>query len=105
MPTHYGFVVSSKLDRIEQDYQKVLGTPSEKLWPSGQPKPPKMSRSLTEKATQAIATLDDRGAWVEAGEIATLDKSEVQTDVIESKTFIKNVATLAEYIAAKRSQE
>ena len=103
MPTHYGFIVSSKLDRIEQEYQRVRGTPTDDLWKSATRKRPKMSTSLTKRAAALIDALDDRGAWIERGKIEVRGGDTRETDTIESRTFCKNLTTLAEFIAASES--
>lgn len=89
LPTHYGFLVGNGLDRIQRDYDLALARlASGKNTPGrGDPLPPKMSRSLKEQAAEAVSSLDDRGAWVANG-------------WIESKVFIKNLETLAGYVAA-----
>jgi PelA/Pel-15E family pectate lyase len=103
LPTHYSFKVSEKLDRIEQDYQKALATPPEKLWSPSTPKPPRMSDSLTKQAERVIETLDERGAWVEEGRMRNYGSDDDTRRVIDSRTFCENLETLAEYIAASQN--
>jgi hypothetical protein len=87
MPTHYAFKVGSKFGRLAEELPKLKATPRDQLWKAPSLKQPKMSSSLAKSAQQAIAAMDDRGAWVEDG-------------WIESRTFIKNLSTLAQYVAA-----
>ncbi|WP_442511558.1 pectate lyase [Novipirellula sp. SH528] len=101
VPTHYGFVVSSSLGRIRSELDKVESLPEDRLWVQSEPKPAKPSKSLTEQATRVAATLDSRGAWVEAGVLKNHPEANVSR-IISSKTFITNLKTLATYIAASR---
>lgn len=102
LPTHYAFILSSKLDQIETEYQRVRETPRDKLWTPRTPPPPKLSERLSRQAAEAVAALDSRGAWVEAGRIETAGGGNVQTTVIDSATFIRRLESLAEFIAARR---
>jgi hypothetical protein len=105
MPTHYGFIVGSKLDAIESQYKKLSQTAPAALKKSSRPRPttpPKMSRSLAERAAQVIAALDDRGAWVEAGTLRSAP--DTPGGIIETRTFAKNIETLAQYLAAARQK-
>ncbi|WP_197452367.1 pectate lyase [Rosistilla carotiformis] len=99
LPTHYGFVVKSKLDSIERELRKVESLPADQLWRPGKRKTPKMSDALAKAASQRIESLDQRGAWVEKGELKTHAKTPGGR-VISSATFIKNLNVLAEYVAA-----
>ena len=98
MPTHYGFVINSKLDRIEKAWQKLKRTPVEKLNPESLPRTYKMSKSLTRDARDAASSLDERGAWVEAGTMKNYDGVK---KVIDSRTFTRRMTDLARYISAK----
>jgi hypothetical protein len=88
VPTHYGFTFDSRLDRIEAEYQRLLSAAPEDRDP---PAPaPSRSRALSERVEAILASMDDRGAWVEAN------------DRIESRTFAENVETLSRYLRATR---
>jgi len=102
MPTHYGFIVSSKLDRIEDEYKRVLKLPADQLDPASDTRPsrPRMSRSLTGQAKRVIEQMDSRGAWVEDGRLRYHGKGDSTRRVIECRTFIENIDVLARYIAA-----
>ncbi len=106
MPTHYGFIVSSKLDRLAKDYDKLKSADVGKLQESGarlleRPKAPKLTDDLRRQAGEAISSLDERGAWVEPGQLRAHPDDET-TSVIETATFIRNIGVLSEYIAASR---
>lgn len=102
LPTHYSFKVDTKLDAFAEQLDEVQSLPADKLWKPPTVKPVKPSKSVTEKAAKAIAALDDRGAWVESGTIRDIEGRQHETQVIESKTFIKHLDALADYIAANR---
>ncbi|GAA4454929.1 pectate lyase [Novipirellula rosea] len=102
VPTHYSFVVGSSLSRIRGELEKVSALPKNRLWVKNDPKPAKQSKSLSEQAARAVATLDARGAWVERGQLKNYPDADVSR-IISSKTFIDNLRTLATYIAAERN--
>ncbi|EMI16104.1 polysaccharide lyase family protein 10 [Rhodopirellula maiorica SM1] len=99
VPNHYSFVVGSSLGRIRNELEKVESLPQDRLWVQRELKPTRLSKTLTEQATRAVATLDARGAWVEPGKLKTYPDANVSR-IISSKTFIINLKTLATYIAA-----
>ncbi|MFV0445513.1 MAG: pectate lyase [Planctomycetaceae bacterium] len=102
LPTHYGFKVPSRLDRLGAQLTEVERLPVDQLWQPARRKAPKPSSSLSKRAEAVARGLDDRGAWVEPGTIRDLQGHEHNTDVISSKTFIKNLTTLAEYLGANK---
>jgi hypothetical protein len=100
MPTHYAFIVGSKLDRIERDYNRlVAGGPDDKPR-SRRPSTPKLSSELTKDAAEAVATLDERGAWVTEGRLRNYGDDDETREIIESSVFIERLQTLARFIAA-----
>ena len=99
MPTHYGFIVGSRLDSIEREYKKLLKTDPAKLNPPLKQPVYRMSASLTARATSVIEAMDSRGAWVEAGSLKYAGKTET---MIDSRTFTKNVEVLAKFLAASK---
>ena len=60
-----------------------------------------MSDSLRRQTRKIVDQLDERGAWVEEGSMRYTEGA-TATRVITSRTFISNLETLAEYIAAAR---
>ncbi|NNE00772.1 MAG: polysaccharide lyase [Pirellulaceae bacterium] len=102
MPTHYGFVVDSKLDQIQRQLESLQKqtTPRRSRWKG--PTATKKTQSLAKAARQAIEQLDDRGAWVESGRLRYHGDDDDTTKVIRSVTFCKNLITLADWIAANR---
>ena len=98
MPTHYSFKANHSLDSIEQELAKARNNPAPTM-PST-PRAPKMSDALRERAQAAVEALDDRGAWVEEGRLQYHGDDDPTTEIIDSRTFIRNVKTLADFIAA-----
>lgn len=100
VPTHYSFKSTSRLDRIAEEYEELSGTPAERLWRPQDAEQPRMSRQLTRQATDVMAALDERGAWVEDGRLRYHGDDDETRRVIESRTFSRNLQTLARFIAA-----
>lgn len=100
LPTHYGFKVGNKLDRLERDYQRLRERGPSKSFEISAPRAPKMSNSLRERASEVIDALDKRGAWVEKGELRNFSGDEQVDRVIDTRTYIKSISMLADFIAA-----
>lgn len=106
MPTHYAFKVSGRIDRIEEEYDRVRALPVDRLWKRQQAwKPgdisrPRLSDSEIRQAARVARTLDKRGAWVEEGRMRTHGSDDETREVIESRTFARNLLVLARFIAA-----
>jgi len=100
MPTHYSFIVSSKLDSIEREYEKLKRTPKDELNPPAREQTYRMSSSLAKKAQSAINALDHRGAWVENGKLRYHGSDDNTRQIIDTKTFVTNLRTLAHFVAA-----
>ncbi len=106
LPTHYGFKVSSKLDAIEAEYERVLALPPDALkQPARRPAPAqeRASSSLEGQARHVIAALDERGAWVEPGQLRHA-KQEGVTRIVDMQTFAKNIEVLSRYLGSKPPQ-
>lgn len=101
MPTHYGFKVSSGLDRIEREYNALVKTPKEEL-KSAREKPARVSRGLEQRVREAVSALDDRGAWVTDGGLRF--HREHTGPVIDMRVAVRNLNLLAEYLAATRGE-
>jgi hypothetical protein len=101
LPTHYGFKVSSGVDRLRSDYDKLLkADPASLKTRDGKPVY-KMSKSLAQQAERVVKAMDRRGAWVETGRLRTYEDGDY-APVIETKTFIANVQTLSKFIGASQ---
>lgn len=101
MPTHYAFVVSSKLNSIEREFKTIQNI--------SQTVPPKSASNLRIRRTKALNTkvaailndLDTRGAWVETGRLRYHGPDDTTTQVIRSDTFANNLINLATWLGAE----
>lgn len=100
MPTHYSFIVSSNLDRIESELDKVRRARRDQLWIAKPASVPKRSRKLDRRVERVMEALDARGAWVEAGKLRYHGDNDPTREVIRSQTFVDHLLTLAEWLAA-----
>ena len=107
LPTHYGFQVTSGLDSIEAAWRRAKRDGQLKaVDASAAPrrKRPKLTAAITERAQEAVDSMDARGAWVE------LDRLRYQGDgnrdkkvpVISTQVFVRHIGSLAAYIAASK---
>jgi len=97
LPTHYAFRVGCGLDTIARRHEQLVGA----TW-----RPPavgelstraRRDRRRTELVRGAMQAMDDRGAWVEEGQLA---RQQVPTNggIIRSATFVGNITVLSEYM-------
>ena len=102
-PTHYAFVIRSKLDSIESRYKALAKMTAEQLKVEAERPVRRLSpnASLREKARQAVDALDKRGAWVTKGRLRNYGKSNDQ--VIETTVFAERLEALAQCLAAFRN--
>ncbi len=99
MPTHYGFKVSAKLDQIEREYDRLIKMDKADLTPRyHRTEPVQLSDRVRDAAAAAIAALDQRGAWVESGQMRHQSEA---LPVIDMRTFLRNLELLAKYAGAK----
>ncbi|MBX3448320.1 MAG: pectic acid lyase [Planctomycetaceae bacterium] len=100
LPTHYGFIVDSKVPQLRKQLEKLKGLNDQErkrqadtifAIRAGSPKP--------DVVREVIAKLDSRGAWVETGELKYHRKT---APIIESATFAKNLEILSQFVASKR---
>lgn len=105
MPTHYGFVVSSSLDQIRRRYEELQKDPPAQASPPVDiPRKPRLTSSLAKEAAQILAALDDRGAWLQAGKLEEWPEAEQPGQVVDSRTFVRNLRALAGFIAASEAE-
>lgn len=100
MPTHYGFITGNRLDSIQAQYDRLKNADRSKLNAPERRDRPALSAGLETQAASVIAALDSRGAWVEKGKLRNFGDDDDTKEVIATSTFIKNVETLARYLAA-----
>jgi hypothetical protein len=101
LPTHYGFIVGSRLDAIGREYQRLAKADPKTLRTERERDRPRLTASLARQAKGVIDALDDRGAWVEEGRLRT-DKEGRASSVIECRTFVRNVGVLCRFLRAER---
>jgi hypothetical protein len=92
MPTHYGFIVGSSVDRIAAEYERIREHGPGSI-PTAR-KAPRLTPELARRARGVIDAMDGRGAWVE--------QAENGSPILESATFAGNVRVLADYIEATK---
>jgi PelA/Pel-15E family pectate lyase len=90
LPDHYAFIVSSRLGGIEAEYQRVRA--GAKTDPPPAPMPEFAAHVL-----KILATMDARGAWVDARGMKGHGKASPE-GVIQSETFNDNVALLCRWL-------
>ncbi|MFG0332425.1 MAG: pectate lyase [Maioricimonas sp. JB049] len=101
MPTHYGFIVTSKLDRIATLYDRARQRPAQTERRQPDIQRPRMSAALTRQAREVIDALNSQGAWVEDGRLRYHGDDDDTRQIISSETFAENLVTLAEFLAAR----
>ena len=105
MPTHYSFLVNSKLDQLEQELTRLqAGTPDASTRARLEASP-RLDAKLNQKTRAILGQLDERGAWVEDGSLSYHGDQDPTRRVIRSATFIKNLQVLARWIAAEAATE
>lgn len=107
LPTHYGFKSGNKLNRIaarlqmlETADQNSLSNDSAK----NEPRKPKMTGKLAASAEKIVQSQNQSGAWVEPAPDRKRSKIAAGTPSLSTRTFVRNITTLAEYIAATKQQ-
>lgn len=104
LPTHYGFQVESRVDRLSRQYDELASLSAEELVKrrSRGRELPRITETLEERVRDVIAALDERGAWVEEGKLRHHGKGDDTTQIIDSGTFAANLDLLSSYLAAVR---
>ena len=101
LPTHYSFIVESRLDSIEAEYHRLSGTAPSNLQTQGSKKTQRLSPKLVERVEEIINCMDKSGAWVERGQLK-YHKVEPKSGIIDCRTFVDNVRTLCRFLTADR---
>jgi hypothetical protein len=102
MPTHYAFKVGSRLDAIAKEYERLRRAEPAELKRPQKGAAPKVTDSLRKQVKGVLAALDGRGAWVTPGSMRKQAADDSTRGVIECQTFIRNVGTLSDFLAATR---
>lgn len=90
MPTHYGFIVDSKLARIEARLKRVRA----KGAGTDKPRSPKRTPALLRDTRNTIGSMDGRGAWT--------GKAKNGSAILESVTFENNLGILSDFVSASK---
>ncbi len=104
LPTHYGFKVRSNLDRLEARYKQLVTDGPSKSFLVARARKSRLSKDLTKRTEKIVKDLDKRGAWVEKGTLKNFKGEEQVDKVIDTRTYARNVLTLAEFIAASQEK-
>jgi hypothetical protein len=89
MPTHYGFIMESRLDDIERRW--------EWLRTHGPDEPLPEDKAAPGEVEAVIAALDSRGGWLSPRGMKGFRKAS-QEGVYESEVFVRNVALLCRHL-------
>lgn len=100
LPTHYGFVMESRLDELTARYRGL------KQRGPGYAAPQPGAGDLARQVSRVIGAQDRRGAWTAPGWVRNARGRKVvpRDGIIESATFIKNIELLCRYLDATKSQ-
>jgi PelA/Pel-15E family pectate lyase len=105
LPTHYGFIVSSKRQRLGRRYEQLTKTSPEELAKLREVRrltPPRNPKSLESQVRELIDALDERGAWVEDGRLRYHGDDDDTRRIISSRTFCQRLTRLAQYVGATK---
>ncbi len=105
LPTHYGFKIGSSLDAIQRQYERLKGLPEEDLDALRNPTPRQRGKPSSRTIGQVravLATLDERGRWVEQGRLRYHGDDDPTRRIIDCRTFIERVRTLSEFLAHRQ---
>ncbi|MGC3971818.1 MAG: pectate lyase [Pirellulales bacterium] len=98
LPTHYGFKVGGgSIETVAKEYTKLVNDGPTAKKPA-KSSTQKFSSGLAAEAAKVAKALDDRGAWVERGELKNYDGA---AQIISSRTFLVNLRALARCAGAK----
>jgi PelA/Pel-15E family pectate lyase len=100
MPTHYAFKISSDLDGIAQQYERL----AKDEWKTAAEvrRPPKPDGGMRKAAAAAIAAQDAQGRWVEGGGLKYHQPADPSARVIRCDTFLRHVRALSRFLAATK---
>lgn len=99
MPTHYAFKTSYN-SRLAQDYERARSQPWSKPVKQEPRRPSRASETLIALTQTAIKELDDEGRWLTQGRITDEGGNPTAGQVIDCRTFIRNVQTLSAFLRA-----
>ena len=105
MPTHYGFKVGSRIERVEKGYSELTSKPWQASTPPKPPKYAKPSASQEAEVRQVIAALDSQGRWLVTGTLSEAELAKGDEPIIRTDVFMKNADVLSRYLAGGRGSD
>jgi PelA/Pel-15E family pectate lyase len=102
VPTHYGFKVGSRLDRLERQYADLRADQDRSATNSGASL---ARRPSAARVREILAGLDDQGRWIsgKTGErLVGQPKFSPQEQFISSAVFCRNLETLSAFVASEQ---
>ncbi len=106
LPKHYAFKVGSRIKKLKKKYACLVKASSEisARFKCLKKKNPALKRSFEDKVKKVIAALDTQGRWINQGKLYYQGeknfRQSIETNIISSKVFSKNMSILSQYIAA-----
>ena len=94
MPTHYGFKIGSKVDRLRKEYEKL----HRQKW-SKPPSEKSSKKSSENEVRKLIASQDSRGAWISD---MGMRYHNYKGPAIDMRQTAKNLTTLANYLRERK---
>ncbi len=99
MPTHYAFVVSSRLGRLQRRLEQLRQSgATHRAFAVTRPKPRRASAALDARAAQVRQAMDARGALLSQGSL--LDKGDEKVPLLDTRQVARDLRTLAEHASA-----
>ncbi|HVR74847.1 MAG TPA: sulfatase-like hydrolase/transferase [Planctomycetota bacterium] len=105
LPAHYSFKVADRTERIGEELERLEGSGQAPRVAPQVRAPPRLTDELAARARAVIASLDDRGRWLEEGKLRHADPDGPARKVIDCGTFIENAGVLCDYLMAMAGED
>jgi hypothetical protein len=102
LPTHYGFKISSKLDTLARDHDRLKQLSPEELKARPKKGKPSVTEALMAQVKSVLAAMDEQGRWIDDGKLRSQGDDDTTKRILDSRTYIKNIGVLSSYLAATR---
>ena len=96
LPTHYGFKVASRIEKLRSRYKRLSEIPNEEL---GRRQTRSAKQPDDERVRHLVSQLDERGIWVTDGK---LRYHKVSGPIIDMHRTVTNLKLLATYLGYKK---
>ncbi|MEJ5340113.1 MAG: pectate lyase [Thermogutta sp.] len=103
LPRHYAFKIENNIGSIRRLYERARRTGPQPLLKEESPYPA-LSPDLVQSAERVVRQIDEQGRWVETGSLKTIGKDRAGNRIITTRTFIKNIGILSQYLAAVQKE-